>query len=61
MVKRHHDHGNFYKGHLLGLANSLRGSVHHHHHGGKHGSVQADMVLEKELRALHLDPKAGRR
>jgi hypothetical protein len=22
---------------------------------GKHGGMQADMVLEKELRALHLD------
>ena len=21
----------------------------HYHHGGKHGSLQADMVLEKEL------------
>jgi len=36
----------------------LRGSVHYHH-GGKHGSVQADVVLEKELRALHLDPQAA--
>ena len=23
------------------------------HHGRKHGSTQADMVLEKELRVLH--------
>jgi hypothetical protein len=28
--------------------------------GGKHGSMQADMVLE-ELRVLHLDAKAARR
>jgi hypothetical protein len=28
---------------------------------GKHGSVQADMVLEKELRVLYLDSKATRR
>jgi hypothetical protein len=42
----------------LGLAYSFRGSVHCH--GGKHGNVQADMVLE-ELRVLHLDPKAARR
>lgn len=28
----------------------------HHHHSRKHGSTQADMVLEK-LRVLHLDPK----
>ena len=37
---------------------SLRGSVHYHH-GGKHGSMQADMVLEKELRVLHLDLQAA--
>ena len=29
--------------------------------GRKHGSLQADMVLEKELRVLHLDMKAARR
>ena len=28
-----------------------------YHHGGRHGSVQADMVPEKELRVLHLDPQ----
>ena len=38
---------------ILGLAYSFRGSVHYHH-GGKHGRVQADMVLE-ELRVLLLD------
>ena len=37
----------------LGLAYSFRGLVHYHH-GGKHGCMQADMVLEKELRILHL-------
>jgi hypothetical protein len=42
----------------LGLACSIRGSVHYHH-GRKHGSIQADMVLEKETRFLHLDLKAG--
>jgi hypothetical protein len=31
----------------------FRGLVHYHH-GGKHVSVQADMVLEKELRVLYL-------
>jgi hypothetical protein len=35
----------------LGLAHRFRGSVHYH--GGKHGSIQAGMVLE-ELRVLHL-------
>ena len=43
----------------LGLAYSFRGLVHYHH-GRKHGSMQADMVLEKELRVLHLDLKAAR-
>jgi hypothetical protein len=31
-----------------------------YHHGGKHGSVQSDMVVEKELRDVHHDPKAAR-
>jgi hypothetical protein len=39
----------------LGLAYWFRGLVHHHH-GGKHGSAQAELVLEEELRVLHLDP-----
>jgi hypothetical protein len=43
----------------LWLAYSVRGLVHYHH-GGKHGSVQADMMLE-ELRVLLLDLKAARR
>jgi hypothetical protein len=36
----------------------FRGSVHCRH-GRKHGSVQIDMVLEKELRVLHLDLQAA--
>ena len=40
--------------HLTGAGLLFRGLLHHHH-GEKHGSVQADMVLEKELRALYLD------
>jgi hypothetical protein len=43
----------------LGLAYRFRGSVHYHH-GGKHGNIQANMVLE-ELRVLHVDLKATRR
>jgi hypothetical protein len=43
----------------LGLAYSIRGSVCYYH-GGKHGSIQADMVLEKELRVLHLDKKIAK-
>jgi hypothetical protein len=41
----------------LGLAYSFRSSVHYSH-GWKHGSLQADMVLVKELRVLHLDQQA---
>jgi hypothetical protein len=43
----------------LGLAYSFRGSVHYHH-GGKHGIMQADMVLE-ESRVIYLDLKAARK
>jgi hypothetical protein len=38
---------------------SFRGLVHYHH-GGKHGRVQADVVLE-EPRVLRLDLKAAMR
>jgi hypothetical protein len=44
----------------LGLAYKFRGSVHFHQ-GRKHGSDQAGMALEKELRVLHLVLKANRR
>jgi hypothetical protein len=44
----------------LGLAYSFRGSVSYHY-GGKHGSGQADMVLQKELRVPHLDLRASGR
>ena len=36
------------------LVGSYIGLVHHHH-DRKHGSMQADMVLEEELRVLLLD------
>ena len=42
----------------LGLAYSFRGLVYYHH-GGKHGSVQVNMVLERELRVLHPDLQAA--
>jgi hypothetical protein len=44
----------------LGLAYRFRGSVHYHQ-SRKHGSIQAGMVLEKELRVLHLYPAAAKR
>jgi hypothetical protein len=59
-VKRHHDQGNAYKGkHFTGADLQFQNSLHYHH-GGKHGNMQADMVLQ-ELRALHIDPKTARR
>ena len=42
----------------------LRGSevqLVHYHHGGKLGSIQAGLALEKELRVLHLIPKTNKR
>ena len=41
----------------LELVYSFRGSPHYHH-GDKHGSMQADMMLEKP-KILHLDPKSA--
>ena len=54
-VKRHNDHSSFHKGkHLVGAGFQFRGLGQSHH-----GSMQTDTVLEKELRALHLDPQAA--
>ena len=44
----------------MGLVYSFRGLVHYHH-DGKHGGLQANIVLEKELRVLHLDLQAAGR
>jgi hypothetical protein len=44
----------------LGLAYRFRDLVYYHH-CKKHGSTQADIVLEKEPRVLHLDLLAARR
>ena len=42
----------------LGLDYSFRALVHYHH-GRKLDRVWADMVLERELRVLHLDQQAA--
>ena len=42
----------------MGLVYRFTGLVHYQH-GREHGSRQADMVLEKELRVLHLGPRAA--
>jgi hypothetical protein len=44
----------------LGLAYRFRGSVLYHQ-GRKLGSVQADIILEKELRVLYFNPTVARR
>jgi hypothetical protein len=44
----------------LGSAYSFRGLAYYHH-GRKHGNIQADMVMEKKLRVLHLDLTVARR
>lgn len=44
--------------HLLGLAYNFTGPVHYHH-SGKHGILQAYLVLKEPI-VLDLDPKAAR-
>ena len=52
-LKRYHDHGNSYKGkHLTGVAYSSE--AQHIPIMVGHSSMQADMVLERQLRVLHL-------
>jgi len=59
-MKKYQDHGNSFKvKHFIGAGLQLqRFSLYHH--ARKHGSMQADMMLE-ELKVLHPDPKATRR
>ena len=59
-MKRYHDHSNSSKGHLIGAGLKFLSLVHQHQ-GGKHSSMQADMMLEEELRLLHLDLHAAGR
>jgi hypothetical protein len=39
----------------------FQGCLVHYHHGVKHSATQADMVLEMELRVLHMDQKSASR
>jgi len=41
----------------LGFAYDFRGLVHNHH-GGKNGTMQGEVVLEK-MRVLHLNPQVA--
>ena len=54
-MKRHHDHNSYKRKHLIGADLHFQS----YHHDGKHGGVQADKVLEKEMRVLHLDLQAA--
>ena len=57
-MKKHHGHKSCYKGqYFVGAGLEFRGLVHYCH-CGKHDSVQAGMMLQKDLRVLHLDPQA---
>ena len=56
-VERRHDYCNSYKGnHLIGVGLQFRGFLVHCHHGRIHGSMQADVVPEKEPSVPHLVP-----
>ena len=58
-VKKHHNHSKSYKTeHLIGQAFSSE--VWSIIIMTRYEGVQANMMLEKELRALHLDPQATR-
>lgn len=53
-MERQHNQGNSYKGKgLIGLAYNFR-SLDHYHHSRKHGGLETDLVLEKEL-SLYLN------
>ena len=60
-MKRHHDHGNSYLKETISLRLAYRfRDLVHYLHGRKHDCMQADMVLEKELKVLlHIDPQAA--
>ena len=52
--KRHHKQDKIYKArHLIWWLSFRR--LSHQYHGRKQGSIQADMVLGKELNVMHLD------
>lgn len=58
VVKRHNGHRKSHKEKRVIGADSQFQGFSHYYHGGKLGSVQADIVLEKDQRLLHVDRKA---
>jgi hypothetical protein len=58
-MRKYHDYSHCYKRREnieLGLASHFR-SLDHYHHSVKQDSMRGHMVLEKELRVLHMDPQ----
>jgi hypothetical protein len=58
-MKRHHDHRNSYKGRYLIGAGLQFQRFSPSSSWWEHGGMQAGMVLEKEVRVLHLDLQAA--
>jgi hypothetical protein len=60
-MKKCHRHSNPYKGkHLTRAGLLIRGSVRYFH-VWKHGGMQGNMLLEKELGVLHLDWQSAKK
>ena len=60
-MDRQHDQVNACEGrHLIGTNLQFQ-MLSPLYHGGKHDIIQADLVLEKEMRVLHVDWKAARK
>lgn len=53
-VKKDHDQGSFYKGKLFQVSVYSFMGPGHYHHRWKPAGTQADTMLDKELRVLHL-------
>ena len=57
-MMKHHDQGNSHKiKNVIGVGLQFRALVHYHH-GRKHGSIQEEEVLGKEVIGLYLSLKA---
>ena len=60
-MKIHHDRSHSSKGKHFIVAGLQFQRLVHYGYCGKHDGMQVDMVLEKELRVLPLDPQAAGR
>ena len=57
-MKRHYDQGNSYKEKHLIRAGLQFEVLVHYYQVGKHDGIQIDVVVDKELKVLQLDPLA---